>query len=748
MSRSFTNNDDSINNDNENNNTLYEDTSSITIDDTEGFHSFESDHHNESSSRVDYIIDTGDLLDDDQCNFKYDLSKPLYDTARITVKKATSELMNFAVESNSDKSTTIRLFKLVKSLLPTSNILPTTYTTIMKSLEQLSLSQSKYYCNGCTQLCIMRKNKKICDNRDCAFSRLSLKSHQISKIVELDLATQLKTIISRNFSLFFNEQKLSQDFDVPHGRQYQSFPTSKNQKITLIIHADDFDVPHGRQYQSFPTSKNQKITLIIHADGSPLVRTTKSSVWPVFGSIVELPHQVREFQSNILVLALWASCQKPNVDLLMKNCIAQLVEYEKNDLVIMVKGIELHINIQRQMFIADLPAKSLFMKTISYNGYSACTVCTAKGTCKGQVVYPYRQNMHSRRVHEEVVLSGKEAEQKQVPVDGIKGVSPMLQILNYPDQVVYDYMHLVCLGHMATLVKRWLPHLERNQLNEIDSQLKLLRLPHNVHAKFNYSIGDVSEWHAKHSRLFVLNVGLPSIISYLPKVMASHFAVYCLAIKLLHCPKSIDEISFAESLIDYYCRTAPLVFDGSIELLSLHAHMHLGEQVRQHGDLAFSSAFCFESCIRYLKKMVHGTKNLASQIAYWCDMRSAVPRPEFILQQATGKTKILFSSVKINQYRHILMNKLLEIGHDCKNIILFLRYKDKFNTYHSIIYDDSFSCASFIVSYNASTTGITKGGKARLPYSSVLPVLPDDTITILRRVLALLSVLSTYVTVY
>ncbi|CAF4624900.1 unnamed protein product, partial [Rotaria magnacalcarata] len=71
--------------------------------------------------------------------------------------------------------------------------------------------------------------------------------------------------------------------------------------------------------------------------------------------------------------------------------------------------------------------------------------------------------MHSRRVHEEVVLSGKEAEQKQVPVDGIKSVSPMLQILNYPDQVVYDYMHLVCLGHMATLVKRWLPHLERNQ---------------------------------------------------------------------------------------------------------------------------------------------------------------------------------------------------------------------------------------------------------------------------------------------
>ena len=81
-------------------------------------------------------------------------------------------------------------------------------------------------------------------------------------------------------------------------------------------------------------------------------------------------------------------------------------------------------------------------------------------------------------------------------VDGIKGVSSMLKILTYPDQIVYDYIHLVCLGHMVTLVKRWLPLLQQSNLTELDTVLMNLRLPHNISIAFNHSISDVSEWHA------------------------------------------------------------------------------------------------------------------------------------------------------------------------------------------------------------------------------------------------------------
>ena len=76
---------------------------------------------------------------------------------------------------------------------------------------------------------------------------------------------------------------------------------------------------------------------------------------------------------------MWASRQKPNVDLLMQNCNSQLLEYENNDLQLTFNEPQICVNIHRQMFIADLPAKCLFMKSINYNGYSACTVCMSKG---------------------------------------------------------------------------------------------------------------------------------------------------------------------------------------------------------------------------------------------------------------------------------------------------------------------------------------------------------------------------------
>ncbi|CAF1396987.1 unnamed protein product [Didymodactylos carnosus] len=62
---------------------------------------------------------------------------------------------------------------------------------------------------------------------------------------------------------------------------------------------------------------------------------------------------------------------------------------------------------------------------------------------------------------------------------------------------------------------------------------------------------------------------------HLPPLYASHFVIYSLAIKLLHAPATDDEIDFAIQLIHYYCKTAPLVYDPSIELFSLHAHLHL-----------------------------------------------------------------------------------------------------------------------------------------------------------------------------
>ncbi len=196
-------------------------------------------------------------------------------------------------------------------------------------------------------------------------------------------------------------------------------------------------------------------------------------------------------------------------------------------------------------------------------------------------------------------------------------------------------MHLICINHVPNFINRWCTEIPKSSIQSIDECLNDLYLPHNLKVAFIESIVNVGQWKARTSRVFVLNVGVPVIIRHLPILFASHFLIYSMAIKLLHAPDSVEEINFAEHLMNYYCQTAPLIYGPSIELFSLHAHIHLAKQVKRHGGLAHTSAFAFESCIRFIQKKAHGSKHLASQIAYWIELQSIMKSERFKIPQPT-----------------------------------------------------------------------------------------------------------------
>jgi hypothetical protein len=152
-------------------------------------------------------------------------------------------------------------------------------------------------------------------------------------------------------------------------------------------------------------------------------------------------------------------------------------------------------------------------------------------------------------------------------------------VFKYPDQILIDYMHMCCLGHFPALAKRWCKQINKSSIQSIDDGLARLQLPHNIRAVFLDSLSLADQWKAKNGRLFILNVGVPIVVPYLPQVLASHFAIYSMAIKILHSPLSLNEIRFADRLVSYYCETASDVHGESIEIFSLHAHTHLAEQV-------------------------------------------------------------------------------------------------------------------------------------------------------------------------
>ncbi|CAF1495288.1 unnamed protein product [Didymodactylos carnosus] len=152
-------------------------------------------------------------------------------------------------------------------------------------------------------------------------------------------------------------------------------------------------------------------------------------------------------------------------------------------------------------------------------------------------------------------------------------------------------MHLVCLGHVLQLIKRWCKLLIKQQINELDKQLQAIQLPHNMNVIYLDSTLMSDQWKAK-------------------TLVASHFVLYAMVIKLLHCPKTPEEITLAEQLIDRYCEQAPLVYDQRIELLTLHAHLHLADQAQLHGGLAFTYAYSFKSSIRFIKRKAHGKQQI------------------------------------------------------------------------------------------------------------------------------------------
>ncbi|CAM4805911.1 unnamed protein product [Rotaria magnacalcarata] len=608
-----------------------------------------------------------------------DGKSPLYKDAHISVTEAVKFIMNFCNSSNFDKAKVFALMRLIKSLLPIPNQLPITFNQVLKLYGKNPSSMTKFYCNQCLTLTTCKRGEQYCTNSTCIFSNLKLSQRQLTEIITTNIREKLEYVIKKNISFFTGNIDLFPDFDVTSGSRY-TFITKG------IVHP---------------------ITLNVFVDGAPLVRSTKSAIWPCFSSIMELPAPIREHYSNILILGLWVSCKKPDVDVFFLDIIKQITDLAENGTSIFVDGNEYQIHVKTLFFVSDLPAKSLFTKTINFNGYFACTNCITEGTLLNkQIIYPYKYNNYQSRNHEDFVTIAAGVEKSNTnakyhsSVIGIKGLSCLLKLFRYPDDIIHDYMHLICLNHVSTLLKRFTCILTKNDIDGIDSMLSNLHLPHDAHVKYIYSIKSVNDWKAKDSRLFILNVGLPILIQHLPELYSSHFSIYCMAIKILHCPRSFEEIELADTMIHYYCKNASTIYDQKIELYSLHAHLHLPNQVLNHGAMAFTSSFCFESAIRHVKKKAHGTKHLGSQISFWYDIESIV-----ITKKSEPPSRFLINEIKLNSsilnpYKKKLNENLNILQHDALKIQFYLRFKDKFVTYHSVLYDKRFSCNSYLVSYN------------------------------------------------
>ena len=255
-------------------------------------------HHHVTDNVVEknYVADNYDNMDSGSGTDNLvvcDNSSLLYSRVSITVNEAVNRLMQYFIQSNFDKSKAITLMRLIKSILPSPNKLPTTLRQILRIYSQVPSSIEKFYCKNCFTLTTRKNGYYYCSNTDCCFRSSQLSREEVTEIVIINIKEKVQSIAKRNFSLLTGNEKLFPSFDIRSGLRYS------------IITKDIL----------------RPITLVIHADGAPLVRSSKTAVWSCFGAIIELPPSVRECKSNILTLGLWVSAIKPNVNLFLEGII-------------------------------------------------------------------------------------------------------------------------------------------------------------------------------------------------------------------------------------------------------------------------------------------------------------------------------------------------------------------------------------------------------------------------------------------
>lgn len=313
-----------------------------------------SDQNSNPANEANYCDDDFDnnhLIDNHMIFLEN--SPQLFEGSSISVYEAIHRLSSFCLDANMNKSSVVRLLRIVKSILPQPNLLPTGWKSIMKTLGFTSSSKKTYLCSKCYQQCVSSSNgEKKCCNPECPRYHRTIKRFDIVELIHMDIRSQIQQIMIKNYS-FLNQTCL--------------YPRT--------------DICYGDDYSHSNAEFSNRITFIVHTDGSPLVKSSKQSLWPCFASLVELPPPIRDYQENIVVMALWASRSKPEPNVFLHETIDELKELIANGTSIFIHDKEYHVVFRTQCFVSDLPAKALFCRTINFNGYFACTECYSTGKC-------------------------------------------------------------------------------------------------------------------------------------------------------------------------------------------------------------------------------------------------------------------------------------------------------------------------------------------------------------------------------
>ena len=394
--------------------------------------------------------------------------------------------------------------------------------------------------------------------------------------------------------------------------------------------SDVWDASYLKNACDFSTQK--MVALSLFTDGVSIYKSAKTTLWPVYLTILNLHPSIRTLAKNIIIAGLWIGSTKPPVNQLFKP-ITEMLDHLSST------GVKIELPYNRTVIIKarlvlgifDLPAKAAVLCCKQFNGEYGCTVCLHPGNYMSRRrVYPplaYRS-----RTHEQNKSLARKAIRLRKVIKGIKGKSPLEQYVDLVNCIPIDYMHCVLEGTVDRLMKLWFDSQNHrkayylgNAVKEID-KLMMSQTPPNEFKRSPRSISSHRKyWTANELKQWLLYYSLPILQSRLPAVYWHHYALLVGAIHILLKDKiSASELEATEIMITDFCIMFERLYGRVNCTHNIHLLTHLTKYVRLWGPLWTHSAFSCEHKNGLLKNLFHGKNDISKQLLFNLNGQSTV----------------------------------------------------------------------------------------------------------------------------
>ena len=418
---------------------------------------------------------------------------------------------------------------------------------------------------------------------------------------------------------------------------------------------------------SFFNDSPLNLAVTLCTDGIPIYKSSSITLWPILLMILNLPPLLRQKAENIILCGLWYGPNKPDASLLLDPVMKVLNNlYEKG---FEIKRSQVQTQLCRVKLVSavfDLIARALVLKMKQFNGEYGCSVCLHPGKQLGKGTRVYLPGVdYTMRTHINILHDAKLAESNQLPVNGVKGVSPLSSILNLVNQIPLDYMHCVLEGVVKRLMHLWFdscnhekPYYLGKHLRIIDQLLEKQRPPHEFSRRPRSISKHLNYWKASEYKNWLLFYSVPILKGHLPSLYYHHYVLLVSALHiLLQESISLEQLNAAEMMIKDFISLMPELYGENNCTANVHMLLHLPIYARMWGPLWTQSTFAFESKNGHLKQLSHGKSSFYQQMLFNIDVSQTLQ-----LIQSISKFDDLLLQTMLKSNRGVQLHHMACIG--------------------------------------------------------------------------------------